>query len=899
VVTVAVLLELTGWRQNIREAVFDARFKAVQRAPTGQIALVEIDRFSLDEIGVWPWGRSRHADLVRKLDAAGAAAIAFDVDFSAQSTPADDDAFASALKDVGGSVVLASFRQPARPQDGADRIILKSPLPIFAEAAWPALADVQPDRDGAIRRYITGAQVNGEWLPSIAAVLADKPLTRDSAFRIDYGIRARDLPRVSYADVLSGRPEALAVVRDRKVIVSGTAVELGDRFVVPGGKIFPGSVIQALAAESLIQSRALRELPDFMAPGAVGLLCLLFLALWSRTRTGVRMWLAGGLAVSAEAAALAVQAKWPIAVDTSLFLAACVTYAIAIVVENLDLQTLMRAAAERRFKQIALSLTDGLACMDERGAVTFWNPGAGSIFGYDEQEMLGKPFSQLLAPDPDTLQDFPGALDAKAGELLELRGRRKSGETFYLEASFSRWRGANGPQFGAVLRDISRRKADEARILQLATIDQVTGAPNRNTLLARLDNLFADPSPARSMAALVLVSIDQFEQISNLHGGYNGDVLLKAAARRISHSLGRDVFMAKLDGPEFAVLAPGSLDGSRGAEFAALLETNLQTAPLRAGEDRQRVTVSIGVAHASDAQSPGELLGNAQLALAKARRAGCYEMVHYHPSMREETKQRVLLEADLRRALEDNEFELFYQPQFALASRRLVGAEALIRWNSPERGLVGPSEFMPVVNGTSLAESVAEWVLNAACAQAAAWNKRGLDIRVGVNLCQSQFLSGNLSSKVARAIRNADVPPHLLEFEVTEDIILGFDGDARDVLASIRDLGCGVAFDDFGTGYGSLSYLKSFPIDRIKIDQSFVRSLRTCSEDAAIVQAVLDLARAFNLSAIAEGIEDEETVRLLIDMGCAEGQGYHFSKPVSAAHLERALLTSGPLALIA
>jgi diguanylate cyclase (GGDEF)-like protein/PAS domain S-box-containing protein len=899
-VAVAVLLELTGWRQNIREAVFDARFKAVQRPPTGQIALVEIDRFSLDEIGTWPWGRSRHADVVRKLDAAGAAAIAFDVDFSAQSTPADDEAFASALRDVGGSVILASFRQTARPQDGADRIILKSPLPIFAEAAWPALADVQPDRDGAIRRYITGAQVNGEWLPSIAAVLADKPLTGDSAFRIDYGIRARDLPRVSYADILNGKPEALAVVRDRKVIVSGTAVELGDRFVVPGGKIFPGSVIQALAAESLIQSRALRELPEFMPLGAVGLLCLLFIALWSRTRTGVRMWLAGGLAVSAEAVALAVQANWPITIDTSLFLAACVTYAIAIVVENLDLQTLMRAAAERRFKQIALSLTDGLACMDETGAVTFWNPGAGSIFGYDEQEMLGKPFAQLLAPD--NAQAFPGArgvLDAEAGELLELQGRRKSGETFYLEASFSRWRGANGPQFGAVLRDISRRKADEARILQLATIDQVTGAPNRNTLLARLDDLFADPSPVRNMAALVLVSIDQFEQISNLHGGYNGDVLLQAAARRISHSLGPDVFMAKLDGPEFAVLAPGSLDGSRGAEFAALLETNLQTAPLRAGEDRQRVTVSIGVAHASDAQSPGELLGNAQLALAKARRAGCYEMVHYHPSMREETERRVLLEADLRRALEENEFELFYQPQFALASRRLVGAEALIRWNSPERGLVGPSEFMPVVNGTSLAENVAEWVLNSACAQAGAWNKRGLDVRVGVNLCQSQFLSGNLSSKIARAIRNADVPPHLLEFEVTEDIILGFDGDARDVLASIRDLGCGVAFDDFGTGYGSLSYLKSFPIDRIKIDQSFVRSLKTCSEDAAIVQAVLDLTRAFNLSAIAEGIEDEETVRMLIDMGCAEGQGYYFSKPVSAANLALALHAGGALALSA
>ena len=265
-------------------------------------------------------------------------------------------------------------------------------------------------------------------------------------------------------------------------------------------------------------------------------------------------------------------------------------------------------------------------------------------------------------------------------------------------------------------------------------------------------------------------------------------------------------------------------------------------------------------------------------------------------AIRKELEARLTLEAELANALERNEFELFYQPQVRLRDGALIGAEALIRWRHPVRGLVSPAEFIPVVNTSSLSDQVASWVLETACAQARRWERAGHGLRVGVNLSPSQIQSGDLATSVAVILEKTGLRPSLLELEVTEDIILLDEPKVLDTFLTIQKLGVRMVFDDFGTGYASLSYLKKFPLDGLKIDRSFVFELRAQSDDSAIVSSTIGLSKQLGLSVIAEGIENRATADLLISMGCEEGQGYFFGRPMPAAEFETRFLTAQDVA---
>jgi EAL domain-containing protein (putative c-di-GMP-specific phosphodiesterase class I) len=266
--------------------------------------------------------------------------------------------------------------------------------------------------------------------------------------------------------------------------------------------------------------------------------------------------------------------------------------------------------------------------------------------------------------------------------------------------------------------------------------------------------------------------------------------------------------------------------------------------------------------------------------------------VIFENSIREELEARLTLEAELALAAERNEFELFYQPQVHLIDGSLSGAEALIRWRHPVRGLVSPAEFMPVVNTSPISERIAAWVLETACRQARVWERTGHDVRVGINLSPSQLQSGDLATSVKEMLDLTGLTPSRLELELTEDILLLDEQRVLDIFQRIQQLGVRVVFDDFGTGYASLSYLKKFPLDGLKIDRSFVLELLADSDDAAIVSSTIGLSRQLGLSVIAEGIETRATADLLVSMGCEEGQGYFFGRPMPAAAFESQFLTA-------
>jgi diguanylate cyclase (GGDEF)-like protein len=469
---------------------------------------------------------------------------------------------------------------------------------------------------------------------------------------------------------------------------------------------------------------------------------------------------------------------------------------------------------------------------------------------------------------------------------VEFEGLRRDGEAFPIEACFSAWPGRDGLQYGAVLRDITLRKREAERIRYLAEYDVLTGLANRHTLQVGLAEMIASTEKSSDGVTLLVLGLDGFQNVNDLLGHSYGDRLLRAVAERLKREAGEDGLVARLSGDEFAVAIPSAALPYPAGEFAERIVEAFER-PLLAGAREHRVKISTGIAISPEGgRGAEELLSNSHLAFCRAKGPRRGGHVMFDTSMRQELEARVTLETELALALERDEFELFYQPQVKLIDGRLSGAEALIRWRHPTRGLVPPIQFMPVVNSSAISEPLAVWVMETACRQARKWELAGAGVRVGINLSPSQLQSGDLARSVADMLDRTGLSPSLLEIEVTEDILLQDEMRVLETFQKIQKLGVRVVFDDFGTGYASLSYLKKFPLDGLKIDKSFVFDLLTDSDDAAIVNSTVGLSKQLGLSVIAEGIENRASADLLLTMGCEEGQGYFFGKPMPVSEFE-------------
>lgn len=888
---------ITGAHGFFQNSLKDLRFNWFARNATGEIVVVAIDPRSIDSVGIWPWSRTIHASLIEKLQAAGAKDIAFDIDFSSASNPAADQIFANALRDAGGSVILPAFAQLA--DSGADKggLHINRPIAAFEKNAWLGIVNVRVERDGLVRNYAFGDQIDGTFFPSMAALLAGAYQQDANAITIDFTIRADSIPTVSYTDVIEGVPSVLKQIEGKKVIVGGTAIELGDRFSIPNGRIVPGVKLQALAVESILQGRALQNVSAVIPIAAIIALFGGMILIWRTTSAMSRVALLLGAAAACEAAAIALQVLYPFIVDFTLLHLTVAAYLIAIALDEIDIRDLLSNVADKKFRHIAMSLGDGLICADRAGHITLWNPGATAIFGYEEPEMLGQPLDALFKDaqrkrSPFSVLSLPKEqIQHSGGRILELFAIKKSGETFPVEACFSGWQGTDGFQFGVLIRDISARKREEDRIRYLAEHDPLTGLANRNTLDANLTESILMAASASEQLALLVIGLDGFQKINDMLGHEYGDQVLVAVSERLRVLAGGAKLIARLSGDEFAILITGPESSLTAEQLAARLSWSFRNTALPLKSRSQSIGTSIGGAvYPADGQTAEELLANSHLALCKAKSTSRGEYAFFEREIRDELEARFALEAELATAVRKGEFELHYQPQFNFAENRIVGAEALIRWRHPERGLLFPGSFMPVVNTSPISDDVATWVMTEACRQGKKWQDLGYRVRMAVNLSPSQFKTNGLARQVKQVIAESGFSPALLELEVTEDILLGNDDFVLDVFRQVQELGIRIAFDDFGTGYGSFSYLKKFPLNKLKIDKSFVFELCKNSDDAAIVASTISLCRQLNLSLTAEGIEDAETAKLLAAMGCEEGQGYYFGKAIPAADFEMTFL---------
>lgn len=424
---------------------------------------------------------------------------------------------------------------------------------------------------------------------------------------------------------------------------------------------------------------------------------------------------------------------------------------------------------------------------------------------------------------------------------------------------------------------LDRREAEE--LYRLANFDILTGLANRGRFYRRVEETLARSLPA----AVVMIDLDGFKDVNDTLGHAVGDTILQEVATRLESYVGERDTVARIGGDEFALLLP-EVDGLlRASEVAAAVNAGL-TVPIIVDSHQIRIGASCGVAISPlHTQDPLDLVGNADLALFKAKTSGRGRSFVFEPALRMEAAARRYYGMELHRAVNDGEFLLFYQPQIRLTDGSLTGAEALIRWRHPERGLLSPAAFLPTLEGGPLAATVGSWVLDEACAQVARWRRDGAkSFRMGVNLFGAQFRVGDLATEVIETLDRHRLPPDALELEITENIVLDNDDTVLEKLKKLRDHGVHVSFDDFGTGFASLSLLKSYPLSRIKIDRSFVDGMLTSKKDASVIRAILDMARNFDLESIAEGIEREQERESLFRQGCTEGQGYLFGKPMPA-----------------
>jgi len=536
--------------------------------------------------------------------------------------------------------------------------------------------------------------------------------------------------------------------------------------------------------------------------------------------------------------------------------------------------------------------------------VVEWNPASERIFGWSREEALGRRASRLIAGThtcESVASMWQRLLKEKEGARITLENRTRDGRTITCEWYYTPLVDESGRVLSviALAQDVTATRLAQEKLNYIAYHDELTGLPNRALYNDRLDKAIVEARRHGSFVGVMLLDVDNFKVVNDTMGHEVGDALLKDIAARLHACARESDTIARFGGDEFAIVLEDLPEPSKAFTVAQkILDAFIP--PFLVNGAEVYLASSIGVTfYPSDGEDLEALLKNADSAMYHAKGQGRNNYQFYSADLTERAHARLGMETSLRRALERDEFRLHYQPKVELATGRVTGVEALLRWQDRERGTVAPNEFIPIAEESGLILPIGDWALRAACTEVKRWHDEGLaGLRLAVNLSSRQFRHKRLVSNIARIIDETGFDARCLEFEITESVLMDLDSRVSEVLASIKEMGISISIDDFGTGYSSLSYLKRFPIDTLKIDRSFVRDIPTDLDDVAIVRAIIAMARSLRMRTVAEGVEQEEQVRFLRAEGCGEMQGFFYSRPLPSEEIVRLLKLKAQVAFL-
>ena len=574
--------------------------------------------------------------------------------------------------------------------------------------------------------------------------------------------------------------------------------------------------------------------------------------------------------------------------------------ALRYAIERKSMEDILFAEKERA--QVTLnSIGDAVACTDSTGNITFLNIVAERLCGWSRQEAVGRPMGEVLRIlDEKSHETIPNpmemAIKRNRTEHLPLNCVlvRRDGKETPIEDSVSPIHDREGQVSGAVIvfRDATASRALELEKTHSAEHDFLSGLPNRKLLKDRTDFAIALARRHMKKLAVLFLDLDGFKHVNDFLGHSIGDKLLQSVAGRLANCVRATDTVSRMGGDEFVVL----LSEIEQAEDAAITATRMLEAVAEAhsiDEHNIHVTTSIGISvYPDDGLDSETLIKCADTAMYQAKENGRQTYQFFETTMNARAMERQFIEQGLRRAVEKQEFELYYQPKIDLRTGKIVGAEALIRWTHPERGAVSPEKFIPVAEACGLIIPIGAWVLREACTQARSWTESGLPaITIAVNVSAREFQSANFPEGLFATLNEIGLDPRFLVVELTESVLIKRADSAASILHALRARGVHIAIDDFGTGYSSLSYLQKFPVNSLKIDQAFVRQIGKPSDNKHIVTAIISMARSLKLRVIAEGVETLEELSFLRAHQCDEAQGYYFSRPVPADEFAKLLQT--------
>ena len=565
---------------------------------------------------------------------------------------------------------------------------------------------------------------------------------------------------------------------------------------------------------------------------------------------------------------------------------------------GLALVCLAAARSRHRLEQVIKHLPDAVVARRLDGTILFCNKAFAQLIGAPSSAAAVGLKAPLLSADRRQAASISKEINAIAQSgrmtepvILEREIRPLQGEVFPAEITFSNFYDFGQTVILAQIRDLSERRKAEEKIQMLAYFDQLTGLPNRALLLDRLKQKMASCARSGSYGALLFIDLDDFRSLNDTLGHELGDILLRQTANRLASSVREGDSVGRLGGDEFVVILSGlgacertAASGTR--VFARKILAALGM-PYTLGEASHQGTASVGVTLIRDTQIPLEdLLKQAELAMYNAKKAGRHKVHFFDPGLETKVRLRAALEQDLRRAIKSGQFTLHYQAQFE--HERIFGAEVLIRWQHPERGMVSPAEFIPLAEETGLIVQLGDWVLETACARLALWSERSAtrDLTIAVNVSVHQFHQADFVDQVLSALGRSGADPQRLKLELTESVLVHNIDDVIRKMDELRARGVGFALDDFGTGYSSLTYLKRLPIDVLKIDQSFVQDIMGNPNDAVIARSIIALAHGLGIGVIAEGVETEAQRDFLASSGCTSYQGFLLGRPLTVDAFE-------------
>jgi len=550
----------------------------------------------------------------------------------------------------------------------------------------------------------------------------------------------------------------------------------------------------------------------------------------------------------------------------------------------------LRAESQRQLGEL-LEVMQFLAVLqDVQGRVSYCNDALLRLTGYGREDVVGKNWFDLFVPAEER-ESRRGAYLAELprGDFqpnIERELQTANGEQRLIQWNVLPLReGARVIGCARIGTDVTEIRRASQKLLHDAFHDALTGLPNRALFMDRLSHRLAlEKRRQGSSFSVLFLDVDRFKVINDSLGHVRGDELLAEVGRRLQACLRAGDTVARLGGDEFTILIEDVKNKAEALKVAERVQQDLR-APFSIGGQEIFSGASIGIAHGSSGYArPEDILRDADTALYRAKAQGRGRFVEFDPSMHDRAMALLRLETDLRRALDRNELRIHYQPVVSLATGRIVGAEALVRWLHPERGLVSPIEFIPLAEETGLIIAIGGWVLTEACRQMKEWQDKvgQAELELSVNLSSQQFAQPGLVAQVADVLRETGLSPRCLRLEVTESLLMERHPHIADTLTELRAMGVRLDLDDFGTGYSSLSYLHQFPIDTLKIDKSFIARIGESEEGLEIVHTIMSLARSLDMEVVAEGVENAKQLDALRQLGCAHAQGYHLSRPVDS-----------------